>query len=322
MEQTGCVICGTGGNDVAITENGYSGRKCPDCKHIYISPRPSPDEIHEMYDEYQEDRGVQGVSLDPWRQRFLCHHTLKIVQEWVPDGDLLEVGAGSGEFVSEASKAGFDTKATELDPSAAEFIRSNLGIDCEPSTLENVSFESGSFDAIYHRNVISHFHDPVSEFRKMNDLLRDNGIVVFETGNYAEIGKEYDKYINKYQYPDHLNLFSEKSVKKLLHKTGFECVEIRRYSKMVWLLMLRVALPLANLTTSALSGGAGSGQASGDGSSRNSTRAKSAIGTLLKGIWHTTQFISMYKLGRYLPKGGRPQNMIVVARKVGGTAQS
>ena len=49
MNEIKCIFCDTKSDRVAIRENGYQGKQCPDCGLIYISPRPSLQEVIDLY---------------------------------------------------------------------------------------------------------------------------------------------------------------------------------------------------------------------------------------------------------------------------------
>ena len=49
VETIGCILCGGAGNRVVIEENGYQGRRCDACGIIFVSPRPSREEVSAIY---------------------------------------------------------------------------------------------------------------------------------------------------------------------------------------------------------------------------------------------------------------------------------
>jgi hypothetical protein len=49
MNESRCIFCEIESHQILIEENGYKGKKCPQCGLIYISPRPSLDEIVDLY---------------------------------------------------------------------------------------------------------------------------------------------------------------------------------------------------------------------------------------------------------------------------------
>src|SRR3990170_4015788 len=100
---------------------------------------------------------------------------------------MLEIGAGSGYFLYEARKKGFDVYANEYNPVLASFIQTKLGIPCASEVLHDGHFKGKKFDIIYHRDVLSHCFDPISDFRKLHGMLNPGGFMVFETGNGGDI---------------------------------------------------------------------------------------------------------------------------------------
>jgi len=48
-----CIFCNSGSDKIVIEENGYSGRKCPKCGLIFISPRPTFTDILNLYSHDQ-----------------------------------------------------------------------------------------------------------------------------------------------------------------------------------------------------------------------------------------------------------------------------
>jgi len=165
----------------------------------------------------------------------------------VKSGTLLEVGAGAGYFLDEARKLGFGPYAIEFNPIQANFIRDQLKIPCEVSSLSTSIFEEMKFDALYHCDVISHFFDPISEFRKINEIMKEGSFLVFETGNLGEVNQKYFRYFDRFQYPDHLFFFSPDNLRNLLERAGFKVLKIYRYSIIPQLLVIKITAGIRNL---------------------------------------------------------------------------
>ena len=77
---------------------------------------------------------------------------------------------------------------------------------------------------------MSHFYDPLGEFRRMRAALRPGGWLIFETGNGGDVDPKYFEHFSVFQYPDHLFFFSLANVLALLERSDFELVELHRYS--------------------------------------------------------------------------------------------
>jgi 2-polyprenyl-3-methyl-5-hydroxy-6-metoxy-1,4-benzoquinol methylase len=226
MENIDCPLCAKKNSTVVIQENGFNGVKCSECGLIYISPRPSFSELLEYYDDDYADSHI-AFKKSKTRHAKL---TLSIIKKFVSKGKILELGAGGGHFLLEAERQGFDVFGIEPNPIEAKLINDELSIPCENNPLNKDSFPGVSFDAIYHCNVLSHFYDPIQQFLLCREKIVDNGFMIFETGNIGDIDSKYYKRFSSFEYPTHLFFFGEKSLKKIMNKTGFKIVKVYRYS--------------------------------------------------------------------------------------------
>jgi SAM-dependent methyltransferase len=220
---------------------------------------------------------------------------------------MLEIGPGEGDFLYAAREQGFDAYGVELDPLRADFIRQRLGIPCEHSSLDTSVFAGNEFDVIYHRNVLSHFYDPISEFKKINSRLRPGGIHVFETGNWGDVERRYFKSTNSFHYPNHLFFFSSTSLRQLLFRTGFELVAIYRFCKLPELILRKI-----------LEHPVPSGLASVSTTRNGDSEPISGLKRIVADVVSCIMYFITYKLGHVLlKKQSLPQTMILVTRKTG-----
>jgi SAM-dependent methyltransferase len=293
MEEIGCVLCESDGiaDPVVIQDNGWNGRQCQSCSLIYISPRPSADQILQLYshDSAQTDSAV--LLSDQAYRRLHARHSLGILRRYAECGKLLEIGAGAGFFLNEARDGGFVPLGIEPNPRQAAFIRSR-GIECDERPLSR-AFPGQIFDAIYHCDVTSHFHDLIGEFRLMKQRLRPGGFMMFETGNFADVARQHYDLIPSFQYPDHLFFLGPRSLDILLRRAGFRRVAQHRYSTLA-------QLALAKRRRPAKTAGREGALIPIDDSAKK--RAKAML-----------RFSLTYKLGRFLPLHSMPETIITVA---------
>ena len=175
MEKIKCIFCEKENDQVVIEENGYVGRKCSQCGLIYISPRPSFDEVRDLYGHGAAYVSAESHISAEFAARSYARHHLKTVNSYLENGAILEIGAGAGYFLDEARKLGLEPYGIEFNPTQANFIRNELKIPCEESPLSMSTFGGKKFDIVYHCDVISHLFDPVSEFIKTHQKMEDGG---------------------------------------------------------------------------------------------------------------------------------------------------
>lgn len=185
--------------------------------------------------------------------------------------------------------------------------------------LNESSFKERKFDCIYHCDVISHFCDPIDTFNLINFKLRDNGFVVFETGNFGDVDYEYYKYVPIFQYPDHLFFFSENSLGKLLEQTGFNLIKIYNYSIMPQLILNKKLKPLINMAKSILIKNTleDKDNTSHDSNNKNiqNLNSKSKLKQLVSNAYGYLFYHIRYSVGSFYFKKGRPQTIVVIGQK-------
>ena len=66
MEIIHCIFCGANHSPdpVVIRENGFEGHQCQACRLVYISPRPSADDIANLYAHDEAKTGAAVEQLD------------------------------------------------------------------------------------------------------------------------------------------------------------------------------------------------------------------------------------------------------------------
>jgi len=307
MEEIACIFCNIRSAHVLIEENGYLGRKCANCGLIYISPRPPAEAVAQLYENDNAQIAAHAHIALERRSRLYARHHLGILGKFAPGGSLLEIGAGAGYFLAEARKLGYRPYGIEFNGAQAEFIRSGLQIPCEQSPLGPASFGGTSFDVIYHCDVMSHFYDPVDEFLRMRAALRPGGWLMFETGNGGDIEPKYLEHIHSFQYPDHLFFFGLANIRTLLDRSGFDLVEVHRYSVLPQLRTLEAVHRARKLVTRRSPAAAGAFR---DTLPPATGGAREWLG---KASDHVN-YLLRYKLGSAVPKAGRPQTLVMVAR--------
>lgn len=318
MEEIRCIFCDLASDRVVIEENGFLGRKCPQCGLIYISPRPTLSEIQQLYSHDGAHVSAGTHVFGEFRRKLIARHTLRLMRRYIDSGALLEIGSGSGYFLEAARKEGFDVYGIELNDVLAEFTRSRLSIPCAEKPLGDDVFEGTSFDVVYHRDVISHFYDPIEEFHKFNRRLNEDGWVIFETGNLGDMDEKYIRIFPEFQYPDHLFFFSEKNLADLLARTGFTLVATYRYSIVPQLRVLGTLDRLINRIKPLRKARQADDIRKGEqvpAAVDNRVVQTTGGRKLAKSTYNRLYYWLRYRVGGFAPKSGRPQTLIVVARK-------
>jgi 2-polyprenyl-3-methyl-5-hydroxy-6-metoxy-1,4-benzoquinol methylase len=137
---------------------------------------------------------------------------------------LLDLGAGTGDFLITAKKSGF--KVTGVEPNdKARKLAHQKGIYLS-SSLDDVSGQK--FQAITLWHVLEHLPDLEEQMTTMVHLLEDDGVLVIAVPNYRSYdAKHYKAHWAAYDVPRHLWHFSKTSISKLFAAHQMEVVKIR-----------------------------------------------------------------------------------------------
>jgi SAM-dependent methyltransferase len=225
-----------------------------------------------------------------------ARNTLRILRKYVTCGKLLEIDPGAGFFMDEARAAGFSPYGIELNRLQADFIRDRLSFPCESHTVAD-AFPGEWFDVIYHCDMISHFPDPIAEFKAVRERLTEHGVLIFETGNLGDVRPDRLRQIRRFQYPDHLFFFSTNNIETLLQLAGFRTLSISRYSVVPELWMNKALSYLRKKKAPA-------NHATAQRASRNSRSSMAA----------QLRFFVRYRLGAIAAIRNHHQTVVVVAR--------
>jgi 2-polyprenyl-3-methyl-5-hydroxy-6-metoxy-1,4-benzoquinol methylase len=159
-------------------------------------------------------------------------HTLKekikLVSSYVSRGTILDYGCGTGMFLSECKKAGWETFGMEPDDSARQIAsEKNLNLFADKNTLQ-LHLAEKEFDAITLWHVLEHITDMFNTLAFFKHKLKSNGVLIIAVPNHKSYDAEYYKeYWAAYDVPRHLHHFELKSMKSLLENSGFQLIETR-----------------------------------------------------------------------------------------------
>jgi len=143
-----------------------------------------------------------------------------------PGGRLLDVGCGSGAWLTAMHARGWSAEGVELDRDAVDVARA-AGLDVRHGDLEQQHYPTGSFDAVTLCHVIEHLPGPQSTIAECLRVLSPGGTLVIATPNSASLSHRlYGKDWRGLEPPRHLSMFSMQSLNRVLLNAGFDRVAL------------------------------------------------------------------------------------------------
>lgn len=253
---------------------------CPskDCRLVWLDPMPVQEDLWIAYrgyythdsrnreapasfirkqyralrESYINDRyGYGDGSGNAWHRllALLFHFTPYILQDiigevrqltFVPDGRLLDVGCGSGEWLLLMKARGWSVEGVDLDEAAVANARSR-GLSVYCGTVHSRNYPNAQFDAITLNQVIEHVPDPIDVLSECRRILKPSGHLILYTPNSRSLGhRVFGRHWRGLEPPRHLHLFGPRSMQHAFSTAGFHKLQVRTInSTFVWLESIR-----------------------------------------------------------------------------------
>lgn len=209
---------------------------CSECRCVYLNPRPTPGSISDFYDHSGYDPFLSTqAEPDLWStlylrvRNFMVRRKRAWIEAFKPRGTLLDVGCGTGEFLYEMQTHGWQTSGVETESRAAEYARTQYGLDVVSGDLETCEFAPQQFDVVTFWHVLEHLFDPVQTLKKVVRIMNDAGIALIAVPNIACIdARFYKENWVALDAPRHLVHFTPTVMARLAEHVGLEVIRLRQ----------------------------------------------------------------------------------------------
>jgi 2-polyprenyl-3-methyl-5-hydroxy-6-metoxy-1,4-benzoquinol methylase len=233
-----CPLCNSGeftpwlvSNDHFLTGEAFTIVRCEKCNFLFTNPRPTELESKRYY-ESKDYISHSNASQGPFEKlyqivrRITTKKKVKLVQRFVSEGRILDIGCGTGTFLSAISKKGFIPTGVEPNETARNFASVNQGLQVFKKLAEG-KYIPKSFKVITLWHVLEHIYPLDETFKTMHRLLDDSGIVVVALPNPASMdARVYKQFWAGYDLPRHIYHFTPATASQLFSKYGFSVAAV------------------------------------------------------------------------------------------------
>jgi 2-polyprenyl-3-methyl-5-hydroxy-6-metoxy-1,4-benzoquinol methylase len=154
--------------------------RCRRCGHVFDSPRPCQEDIvafysgAEKYDFWINESAARDAL---WLRR------LKMLLPYCAQGNLLDIGAGIGQFLHHARPYFSQIAGTEVSDSAVRIAEERYGLAIQHGRLEDLKLPDSFYDTVTLFHVLEHVPDPAELVRQCHQLLRPGGALMIAVPN-------------------------------------------------------------------------------------------------------------------------------------------
>ena len=215
--------------DYSNTQEEFTIVSCETTNFLFTNPRPKEKDISKYYDfeDYISHSNKKNDFISKLYQvvrSFSIKRKYKLISKLISSKKILDIGSGTGEFLSYMKIKRFDTYGVEIAKKARELSIKNHGLFVKDSLS---SLKEKNFDIITMWHVLEHVYDLDGYMKKIKSLLNDKGIVIIAVPNHKCFDQKfYGKHWAGWDVPLHLWHFDKESMLKLSKKYGFEISSI------------------------------------------------------------------------------------------------
>ncbi len=233
-----CPICGSeifepfiSGKDYFLTGETFEIVKCRACGFRFTNPRPKASDLGKYYEsaEYISHSNTRkGLFAAVYQQvrKYTLARKLSMISKFQQNGEILDIGCATGQFLHYMSEHGWKTNGIEPDEKTRARAIEEYGLQVFPEEKLN-EFGKSKFDVITMWHVLEHVSELNVRMQQLKLLLKPEGTIIIAVPNCDSYdAKKYGQFWAGYDLPRHLYHFTKSDIKLLAEQNGFTIVNI------------------------------------------------------------------------------------------------
>ncbi len=214
--------------DYSVSKEIFELHHNPEYDLLITFPKPSLEKLPSYYESEDYISHTDGKRSLFERMYHLIKNIalknkVKLINAKSEKGTLLDIGAGTGDFLVAAKKEGW--QATGIEPNAkakAIAVKKEVDFANELSDLE-----SHSFDVITMWHVLEHVPNLDEYLLELKRLLKPTGTILIAVPNFKSFDANYyGKFWAAYDVPRHIWHFSKTAIQKLFSEKEMKLKEV------------------------------------------------------------------------------------------------
>lgn len=196
---------------------------------LVTTPRPEDDNLNAYYEseDYISHSDSSNSLFDKIYQivrNYTLRKKIKLINSFeLSDKLMLDIGAGTGDFLVRCKNSGWKVEGVEPNKNARELAEHKLGTKLKTQISE---LGSEKYDVITMWHVLEHVPNLVDYASQLKGLLKANGTLVVAVPNHKSYdAANYGKFWAAYDVPRHLWHFSQKAIEMLFAKESMKVVK-------------------------------------------------------------------------------------------------
>ena len=216
--------------DFSVSGESFSLLLNEEYQILKTHPQPTLDKLGSYYEfedyiSHTDGKRTLFEKMYHFIKRKAIRDKVKLINSYQPvKGRILDIGAGTGDFLLECKNQNWDILGIEPNDKA-KGIAVGKGIKFG-DTIEKL--DSNSFDVITMWHVLEHVPDVEHQVAELKRLLKPSGTIIIAVPNFKSYdAKYYKEFWAAYDVPRHLWHFSKTAIEKLFDKQNMNLEDIK-----------------------------------------------------------------------------------------------
>ncbi len=222
-----CPFCKSAEKKTIKTKNLLRIVKCGQCGLLYTDCRWNDKGIALYYQDGYFTGQVPGAYKDynaELDEKLIdFNYKYKTLKRFIDNGSLLDIGCATGVSLISANELDFKPEGLEFSQWAVEQNTTDFPIFNQDLLSLN---EIHQYDAVSMWDVIEHFIDPNTAFKKLNEIIKPGGMLAF---TYPDASSFMAKLLGKYWMvlipEEHYFFYPSRLLEEWLGRFGFAKVK-------------------------------------------------------------------------------------------------
>ena len=216
--------------DFSVSGESFSLLLNEEYQILKTHPQPTLDKLGSYYEfedyiSHTDGKRTLFEKMYHFIKRKAIRDKVSLINSYQPlKGRILDIGAGTGDFLLEAKNQNWDILGIEPNDKA-KGIAVGKGIKFG-DTIEKL--ENNSFDVITMWHVLEHVPDVEHQVAELKRLLKPSGTIIIAVPNFKSYdANHYKEFWAAYDVPRHLWHFSKTAIEKLFDKQNMNLEDIK-----------------------------------------------------------------------------------------------
>ena len=216
--------------DFSVSGESFSLLLNEEYQILKTHPQPTLDKLGSYYEfedyiSHTDGKRTLFEKMYHFIKRKAIRDKVSLINSYQPlKGRILDIGAGTGDFLLECKNQNWEILGIEPNDKA-KGIAVGKGIKFG-DTIEKL--ESNSFDVITMWHVLEHVPDVEHQVAELKRLLKPSGTIIIAVPNFKSYdANHYKEFWAAYDVPRHLWHFSKTAIEKIFDKQNMNLEDIK-----------------------------------------------------------------------------------------------